>query len=56
MPTFPPNAERDITDTPYFPQVRKLISLGLQTLSNHEVIAAFETIYGEELEKLAQQG
>ena len=54
-PTYPLNAERDITDTPYFPQVKKLISLGLQTLSSREVIAAFETIYGEELDKLDRQ-
>lgn len=50
-PTFPLNAERDITDAPYFPQVKKLISLGLQTLSNRDVIAAFEAIYNEEKEK-----
>ncbi len=51
--TFPKGAERDITDAPYFPKVKKLISLGLQGFSDPEVIAGFEAIYAEELQKAA---
>lgn len=42
-PTMPADYEKDITDEPYFPEVKKLLSLGLQPLVKTEVISAFES-------------
>ncbi|WP_146160763.1 hypothetical protein [Deinococcus arcticus] len=39
--------EKDITDEPYFPQVKKLLSLGLQSLGDRTILAAFEAEYEE---------
>jgi len=45
MPTFHLDFEKDITDEPYFPEVKKLLSLGLQSLGNREILADFEAEY-----------
>ncbi|GGS05610.1 hypothetical protein [Deinococcus sedimenti] len=37
--------QKDITDEPYFPEVKKLLSLGLQSLGNRKILADFEAAY-----------
>ena len=49
--TLSPTFERDITDEPYFPHIKKLLSLGLQRLTHNDVLAAFRAIYAEEKAK-----
>lgn len=49
--TFSSTFERDITDEPYFPHIKKLLSLGLQRLTHTDVLAAFRAIYAEEKAK-----
>lgn len=43
--TFRPGEELDITDEPYLPEIKKLVSLGFQRLTNKEVTAAFRLAY-----------
>lgn len=41
-PTFRDGYEKDITDEPYFPKIKKLLSLGLQSVSDRDILDAFE--------------
>lgn len=44
-PTFRVGFEREITNEPYFPKVKKLLSLGLQRLTDPEVLTAFRSVF-----------
>ncbi|MFD2610177.1 hypothetical protein ACFSR9_12110 [Deinococcus taklimakanensis] len=45
--TFRTDFEREISSESYFPQIKKLLSLGLQRLTDVDVLKAFREIYEE---------
>lgn len=45
--TFPKGHELDITDKPYMPQIKKILSLGLQRFHDQKIIDEFEAEYNQ---------